>query len=311
MTDPAMIDAANVSLGQGSEIGLAIALAVMMFAVALSLRVSDFAFLRTHPKMFVGGVITQVLGLPLVTLALAALIAPTPSVALGMIVVACCPGGNVSNLFVMLARGNVAYSVALTGVSSALAFLVTPLSILFWASLYPPTAELIHQVDVDPLPFLVQVAAMLAVPLALGMLVRAKLPKLADRLQPIFQGLAILIIIALIAVGLQGNWAIVMATGLIIVPVAVIHNATAFSLGAASGRVLQLDPPSRRALTFEIGIQNSGLGLVILLAQFDGLGGAAAVTATWAIWHLVAGLSLATAFRVWNARRAASGSTAE
>lgn len=308
MPTETLIDETNIALGQGSEAGLAIALAVMMFAVALSLRVSDFAFLKTHPRMFVGGFATQVIALPILSLGLAALIAPTPSIALGMIVVACCPGGNVSNLFVMLARGNVAYSVALTGASSAMAFLVTPFSILFWASLYPPTADLIHQIDLDPLPFFAQIATMLAVPLALGMFVRARLPKLADRLQPVFQALAVLIILVLIFVGLRGNWPALMATGIVIVPIAIAHNALAFSLGATSGRVLRLDPPSRRALTFEIGIQNSGLGLVILLSQFDGLGGAAGVTAVWAIWHLVAGLALAGSFRAWNARRTQSGS---
>lgn len=311
MTDQALIDSTNVTLGQGSEIGLALGLAIMMFAVALSLRVSDFAFLKTHPRMFIGGFATQVLALPLMTLGLAALIAPTPSIALGMLVVACCPGGNVSNLFVMLARGNIAYSVALTGASSAMAFLVTPFSILFWASLYPPTATLIREIEVDALPFLIQVATLLAVPLAIGMMVRANLPRLADRIQPVFQGLAVLIILVLIVVGLQGNWPALVATGLVIVPVVILHNALAFGLGAASGRVLRLDPPSRRALTFEIGIQNSGLGLVILLSQFEGLGGAAGVTAIWAIWHLVAGLGLAGSFRVWNARRAASGSLAK
>ena len=308
MTDPALIDSTNVSLGQGSEIALALALAIMMFAVALTLRVSDFTFLKTHPKMFLGGVITQVLALPLASLALAALIAPTPSIALGMIVVACCPGGNVSNLFVMLARGNVAYSVALTAASSAMAFLVTPLSILFWASLYPPTAALIREIDVDTLPFLIQVAIMLGLPLAAGMLVRARLPALADRIQPVFQWLAVAIILVLIVVGLQANWGMLAAIGLVIIPIAILHNATAFSIGAASGRLLGIDPASRRALTFEIGIQNSGLGLVILLAQFDGLGGAASVTAVWAIWHLVSGLSLAGAVRVWNGRKPVSGS---
>lgn len=311
MADQALIDSTNITLGQGSEIGLAVALAVMMFAVALSLRVGDFAFLKTHPRMFVGGFLTQVVALPLLTLALAALIAPTPSIALGMIVVACCPGGNVSNLFVMLARGNVAFSVALTGASSAMAFLVTPFSILFWASLYPPTASLIQQIELDPLPFFVQIAVMLALPLALGMIVRARMPRLADRLQPVFQAIAIAIILVLIVVGLRGNWPAIAATGLVIIPVAILHNASAFGLGAVSGRLLRLDPPSRRALTFEIGIQNSGLGLVILLSQFQGLGGAAGVTAIWAIWHLVAGLSLAGGFRLWNHRRTASGSAAQ
>jgi BASS family bile acid:Na+ symporter len=300
MTDAAALDAIEVTLGGGSRIGLTISLAVMIFSVALTLKPADFAFLGQRPKMFFGGVLTQIVGLPLLSLGLAHILAPTPSIAFGMIVVACCPGGNVSNLMVFMARGNAAYSVSLTAASNALAFLVLPLSILFWTSLYPPTAALIRAIEIEILPFILQTAMALGLPLAIGMVLATVYPKVAARIQPVFYVLAIIILILLVGVGVVSNWSLILNSGHVIAPVAIIHNAAAFGLGALVGRLLQLTASSRRALTFEIGIQNAGLGLVILLTQFPTLGGAAAVTGFWSLWHLFAGLGLAAGFRLWD-----------
>lgn len=299
MTDAAAIDAIQVTVGQSSRVGLTISLAVMIFSVALTLKPADFAFLGRRPKMFLGGLSTQILGLPLMSIGLAHLLAPTPSVAFGMIVVACCPGGNVSNLLVLMARGNAAYSVSLTAASSALAFIVTPIAILGWSSLYPPTAELIRSVDVDMLPFILQTGMALGFPLAGGMVISSFYPKLAAIIQPVVYAISIAILIALVAVGIWSNWELLLASSHIIAPVAIIHNAAAFALGALMGRLLSLDDGSRRALAFEIGIQNAGLGLVIVLTQFPSLGGAAAVVGFWSLWHLAAGMMLAGGFRLW------------
>ena len=300
MTDPAALDAIQVSLNTETRFGLTISLAIMMFSVALTLKPQDFVFLGRNPKMFLGGVATQVLLLPLMSVGLAHIIAPTPSVAFGMIVVACCPGGNVSNLMVLMSRGNAAYSVSLTAASSALAFIITPVAILFWAGLYPPTAQLIRSIEIDTLGFILQTAMALGAPLAIGMLLSTFQPKLAQRIQPVFYAMAIAILVLLVVAGIVSNWEIIFSNGHIIAPVAIMHNASAFALGALAGRVMRLESPSRRALTFEIGIQNAGLGLVILLTQFPSLGGAAAVTGFWSLWHLFAGLALAGGFRLYD-----------
>lgn len=298
--DAAALDAIDVTVSASSRIGLTAALAVMIFSVSLTLKPGDFAFLGRQPKMFFGGLSAQIIALPLMSIGLAHLLAPTPSVAFGMIVVACCPGGNVSNLMVLMARGNAAYSVSLTAASSALAFLVTPIAIFGWASLYPPTAALIRTVEIEALPFILQTAMALGVPLAAGMLLSTFFPEIARRIQPVFYAMAIGILVLLVTVGLVSNWELILASSDVIAPVAIVHNAAAFALGALAGRLLSLAAASRRALTFEIGIQNAGLGLVILLTQFPTLGGAAAVTGFWSIWHLFAGLFLAGAFRLWD-----------
>lgn len=300
MTGAEALDSIQVTLSAGSRVGLTLGLAVMIFSVALTLKPDDFVFLAKRPKMFLGGVVAQIFGLPVMTLGLAHLLAPTPSVAFGMIVVACCPGGNVSNLMVLMSRGNAAYSVSLTAASNALAFLITPFAILGWASLYPPTAQLIRAIEFETLPFILQTAMALGVPLAIGMVLSTFQPRVAKRIQPVFYVMAIAILVLLVAIGVVSNWELILASGDIIAPVAILHNACAFALGALSGFALRLESKSRRALTFEIGIQNAGLGLVILLTQFPTLGGAAAVTGFWSIWHLFAGIGLAVAFRLWD-----------
>ncbi|MAZ91598.1 MAG: bile acid transporter [Maricaulis sp.] len=293
----AEIDSFRVIVDDQTRLAMAFILMGMMFTVALALNIEDFRAVRQQPVRVIGGVIAQILGLPLLTLGLVLILAPPASIALGMFVVASCPGGNVSNLLTHFARGNTAYSVSLTTISSVSAALATPVSILFWSSVYGPTAQLVQQLEISPMPFVTQTVTLLAVPLAAGMLVAARWPRLAARIRAVLMPLSLAGIGVLIVVGVVQNWTIILAIGAIIIPIAVIHNASAFGLGALSGRVLRLDAPSRRSLTFEVGIQNSGLGLIILLSQFDELGGAAAITGMWSIWHLVAGTGLIGLYR--------------
>ncbi|MGX6646881.1 bile acid:sodium symporter family protein [Maricaulaceae bacterium MS644] len=304
--DAAALDAARIDLAPGGSIILPIILAMIMFSVALNLRPGDFAFLKAQPARFAGAAAAQMLALPLMTLGLIHLINPIPSIALGMIVVACCPGGNVSNFFTHLARGDTALSVALTGTSSLAAALVTPVSILFWTSLYAPTAAIVDDIALSPVPFVVQTTVIMAIPLILGMIAALRFPVTAARVRPILMGAALIGILAMVLGGIASNLALLTATAGVVLGIVVIHNAAAFITGAAAGRLLGFSGPRRRALTFEVGLQNTGLGLVILLGQFEGLGGAAAIVGLWSIWHLFAGLGLAGAFRLYDARTAAA-----
>jgi BASS family bile acid:Na+ symporter len=154
--DVIALDSLRIVLDPIGQVGVALALMLVMFSVALGLRVDDFSFLRDKPLLFAGGVIAQVIVLPLVTFLIILAMRPAPSIALGMIVVACCPGGAVSNLLTYLSRGNVAASVALTATSSLLAAILTPASILFWSHAYAPTGALLRSLDVSPLLFLAQ-----------------------------------------------------------------------------------------------------------------------------------------------------------
>ena len=181
--DITALDSLRIVLDPIGQTGVALALMLVMFSVALGLRVDDFTFLRDKPLLFVGGVVAQVLVLPLATFFLILVMKPAASIALGMIVVAACPGGAVSNLLTYLSRGNVATSVALTTTSSLLAAVLTPTSIMFWSHAYEPTATLLESLDVSPMMFLAQTTFLLAVPLVLGMFVAAKAPDVAMRIR--------------------------------------------------------------------------------------------------------------------------------
>ena len=301
--DVTELDKLRIVLDPIGQAGVALALMLVMFSVALGLRVDDFQFLLNKTALFFGGVLAQVLLLPLITWLMVLLLAPPASVALGMIVVACCPGGAVSNLMTFLSRGNVAASVALTATSSLLAAVMTPASILFWSHSYEPTSTLLKTLDVSPYVFLIQTTILLALPLALGMILAAKAPDVAARIKRRSTILGTLVLAGVIIYGIAYFSEILVPALSVVGLVVLLHNAAAFATGAIVGLILSNLAATRRALTFEIGIQNSGLALVILLSQLQGPGGAAAVAALWGVWHLIAGGLIVVLFRTWDSKR--------
>jgi len=301
----AALDEIRIVLDPVGQAGIAGALILMMFGVALSLKPADFLFLRERPRLFFGGVAAQVIGLPLATFLIVAALGPPASIALGMIVVAACPGGSSSNLLTYLSRGNVALSVSLTAASSLLASVLTPISILFWSNLYAPTAALLDAIDFNAVSFLIQTTILLALPLALGMIIAWRAPQFAERFRRQIALAGAAMLGAVIVYGTIHFLPALFSALPLIAPIAIFHNACAFLVGAISGRLLGADGASRRALTFEIGIQNSGLAIVILLAQLEGLGGAAAIAAAWGVWHLIAGGTIVLFFRSLDRRKGA------
>lgn len=295
--DIARLDQLQISLDPMGQAGLAVALILMMFSIALGLSVQDFRLLREKPSLFFGGVVAQVIGLPLLTFLLVKALQPPASIALGMIVVACCPGGASSNLLTYLARGNVAYSVSLTTTSSLLAAVMTPASILFWSNAYAPTAKLLQSVDVSPAMFLTQTMVLLAIPLAVGMLVAVRAPGFAAWIRRKTTPAGVLVLGGVIVYGIFHFRDVLLPALPLLGGIAVVHNAAAFLLGFGTALALRAGKSARRALTFEVGIQNSGLAIVILLGQLKGQGGAAALAVIWGVWHLVAGALLAIVCR--------------
>jgi len=287
----------TLDLGQGSELGMALALAMMMFSVALGLRPAHFAAIKDRPRAYVAGVVAQLLALPLLTVVLVHLLNPLPSIALGMILVACCPGGNVSNMLVLLVNGNTALSVSLTATSSLAAAFITPVSILFWSSLYVPTANLLTEIEFDAVSFLIQTSIILALPLLLGMLLLKLNPQLAQTIRKPLVMLSTAALFGIIIVASVRYWEMFVLLGAMIIGIVALHNASAFLLGYFSARLASASMSERRTLTFEVGIQNSGLGIVILLTQMGGLGGTAAIAGLWGVWHILAGLVLVVIFR--------------
>lgn len=304
MADPS-IDAVLIQIDSTGQTILGLVLALIMFGVALDLRLSDFADVLRRPLAPLTGLVAQTLLLPAMTWAMTMIIQPQPSVALGMIIVGACPGGNLSNLITHMGRGNTALSVCMTGLSSVVAIVATPLNILLWASLNPATAALLRQVNIEAGPFLAQTILILGVPMVLGMALAHWAPRLASRLRRPFQILSWLVLILFIVATTIANGRYLLTFLADIIPLVVLHNAAALALGWLAAKAIRMNTPDTRAVTIEIGMQNSGLGLALILNQFDALGGAALIAAGWGIWHIVSGVLLATLWKRSDARSAA------
>lgn len=287
------IDELRLSFDSGGLFAINVALAFIMFGVALDLTVRDFVALARDPRAPVVGLVCQFLLLPALAFPLAIAVAPTPSMALGMILVASCPGGNVSNVITQLAGGRVTVSVGMTAVSTLAAMFTTPFNLAFWGSLDPRTNALLTEVALDPTQVAGNVAMVLAVPCLVGMAVARWAPGVAAWLRRPMRVLSIVFFVAVVAAAFGSNFdAFLIAIGTVALPVALL-NALALGLGYTAARLAGLPDGDRRAVAIEVGIQNSGLGLVLIFTFFDGLGGMAAVAAWWGIWHILAGLAVA------------------
>jgi BASS family bile acid:Na+ symporter len=274
-------------------------LGIVMFGVALDLRAEDFRRVLDRPRPVLIGLAGHYVVFPAFTFVLVLLIKPPPSVALGMMLVASCPAGNISNFLVHLARGNTALSVSISSASTVLAVVFTPLVLRFWGSMYAPTRAILRAVAVDPVEMFVTIFLLLGLPLAAGMYVQRRWPALTARLRVPMKRLSIGIFVAFLVLALAANWQyFVKYVGRVVFAV-FVHNALALTTGYWTAAAFGLPVRDRRAVSFEVGIQNSGLGLILVFTFFGGLGGAAIVAAWWGIWHVIAGLSLAT---FWSRR---------
>lgn len=264
-------------------------IAFIMFGVALELKFSDFGYLLKKPKAIFIGLISQLILLPLLTFLLILVLEPSPSMALGMMLVAACPGGNVSNFYTSLSNGNIALSISLTAITSSLAFLSTPLNFTFWANQYAPTASILRAVELDIVDVIITVIFILVIPLILGMWVNNKFPATTSRIAKPIKRLSILIFAAFVVGALSSNFDHFVNYIFNFLFVVFVHNALALSTGFSFARLMGLGQSETRSITIETGIQNSGLALVIIFEYFNGLGGMAIIAAWWGVWHLVSG----------------------
>ena len=279
---------------------LNLTLAVIMFGVALNITISDFSRIIKNPKSVLIGVLSQFILLPAFTFLLVTIIQPLPSIALGMFLVAACPGGNISNFMTHYAKGNAALSVSLTAISTLLAIVMTPLNFQLWSGLYGPTSNLINTISLSPLEMVKVISLLLGVPLILGMLVQNYSPKFALKTAPIFKIGSILFFIALIILALSKNIDIFKKYIHYVFIIVLVHNILALILGYSVASIAGLSKRNRRTLAIETGIQNSGLGLLLIFSFFNGLGGMAILAAFWGIWHIVSGLTIAI---FWSKKR--------
>ena len=298
------VDTISISFNANAMTVLRIVIATILFGIALDTRPEDFREAARRPKVIALGVGAQFLLLPAITFFLTIALGVRGSVALGMILVACCPPGNVSNIVTHQARGDVALSVSMTAVSNLLAIVLMPLNFAFWGSLHPTGAAMMRQIELDPVDMLIEVGMVIGVPFVAGFLLARLFPRLASRAGKIIGPLGFLALACLILVALLNNWALFVAYIGIVVIAVFFHDALALGLGYSIARLTRLPDASTRAMTFEVGIRNAGLGLLLVFSYFDGLGGMALVVAWWGIWDIIAALALAR----WWRRRVPAGS---
>ena len=273
---------------------LNVALAVVMFGVALGIKTADFKILLKQPKLVLVGLLSQFVLLPLLTFALVILIKPQPSIALGMMLVAACPGGNISNFMTHLAKGNTALSVSLTAFATFLAIFMTPFNFQFYGNLYEPTSQILKTVAIKPLELVKVVLMILGIPLVLGMLLRFQNETLAIKLSKLLKPLSIIVFVFIVIIGFSNNLDVFSNYVHHVIYIGIGHNLLAILLGFLVAKSFGLSLRNQKTLAIETGIQNSGLGLLLIFTFFNGLGGMAILAAFWGIWHIISGLLLAT-----------------
>lgn len=283
------IDALQLNLGGGGLMVMNISLCFIMFGVALELTIQDFKDLAKNPKSTVAGVFSQFLFLPAVTFLIVYLLEPPPSLALGMMMVAACPGGNISNFFSQLAGGNTALSVSMTAIATLLAIIATPLNFTFWASMYAPTELILQEVSLDIYEVFKIVVLILGIPLIFGMIVRHYRPDVAEKLTKGIKIFGIIFFGAFVLITFALNFENFLNYVQYVIGYVFIHNAFALFGGYGIAALLKLTLEDRKSIAIETGIQNSGLGLLLIFNFFDGLGGMALIAAWWGIWHIIMG----------------------
>jgi BASS family bile acid:Na+ symporter len=246
------------------------------------------------PRALAIGLVCLHLLFPAFTFLLIQAIRPVPSIALGMLLVSSCPAGHISNFFTHRARGNAALSVSISTLSTLGAIFLTPLNVAFWGSLDAPMSALLRSFSINPWHMLGDVAMLLGIPLAAGLAVSHRWPALARRVHGPMRVFSLGVFVVFVLGALAMNWDVFRAWARFVVVLVLVHNALALAGGYGVARLAGLAERDRRAVAFETGIQNSGLGLVLVFNFFGGLGGMAIVTAWWGIWHIVAGLTLST-----------------
>lgn len=294
---------------QGSNI-VSITIALIMFGVALELTPDDFKRLLNQPKSALVGIFSQFLLMPLLTFILVVSLSNyiTPTVGLGMILVAACPGGNISNFISSLARGNVALSVSLTAFSSIGGLILTPLNFAFWGNLYlkynlgTSNSSYVPPINIDIFSVFMTIVFIIGIPLFLGILFNTKFPKTTQRIVITVKRLSIIAFAAIVIAIFSANFSYFIKFIKYIFLLVLVHNALALFMGYYVAKAFKLNKMDRKTISIETGIQNSGLALALLFnpAIFPvdlPIGGMAFIAAWWGLWHILSGLTIAS---IWS-----------
>lgn len=303
-----VLDHVRLNFSPSGLFFLNIALAFIMFGVALDIKTEHFKDILKNPKSAIVGFISQTFLLPAFTFLLVLLLNPTPTVALGMILVAACPGGNISNFISSMAKGNIALSVSLTAISTMAAIFFTPFNFALWGNFYIDfynahgAANLVRPLEIDKIQMFQTVFILLGIPVLIGLFVAKKFPAITAKIKkPINQGSLLFFVLMVIAM-LSANFSQFTSYVHLVFIIVLLHNLLALSTGYFFSKVTKLSQTDQRTVAIETGIQNSGLALALMFnpkifpPEME-LGGMAIIAAWWGIWHIISGLTIAF---VWS-----------
>lgn len=266
-------------------------LGLVMFGMGLTLNLKDFQIVFSRPKDIIIGSLAQFTVMPLLAWGLTRLFQLDEALALGVVLVGCCPGGTASNVITYLAKGDLALSVGMTGVSTLLAPFLTPL--LTWALAG-------KSVEVDVVSMFLSILWVVILPIVMGLLVKWLWPKFTENTIDYLPALSSIAIAFIVAIIIAANADKLLAGGLVIVQVVMLHNICGLGLGYVTGRLLGLSEPKKRAISIEVGMQNSGLASSLATIHFAAYPLATIPGAIFSVWHNMSGAAVAYLYRRKN-----------
>lgn len=299
------IDTVVIRFNDSSVFWLNICVAFIMFGVALDMSWGDFKRVFKSPKIPFIGLLSQYVILSLITVALIYIFRPAPSFAMGMMLLAACPGGSVSNYMVHFSKGNTALSVVLTSITTLGAIFTTPLIFTILVEFFPYTSDFIKDIKVDPWAMIQSILILTILPLSLGMGLKAVFPKFIQFIKRPISTLSMIIFFGFVLVAVISNRENLAQYLGCVFGIITLHNLLALLGGYGFARLMGLSNENAKAVAIETAIQNTALGLAITFQFFDGLGGMTMVLAWWGIWHLISGFFFAAVWRRLSLRKSA------
>lgn len=287
------IDAIRINFNPDQLFVLNVCLGFLMFGVALDLKKENFLYIFKHPRIAFIGMSSQFIILPVLSVILILILKPPTSIALGMILVASCPGGNVSNFAVHLSKANAALSVLLTSISTLAAIVVTPFYFRYLSIFIPGTEVYAQELHVNPQDMAGTIIRLIVVPLILGMWINSRFEDFTQKIKKPVRILSMIIFLSFVVFAIYGNFENIKNYLHLVFFLVLVHNLMGLSAGYYWAKLFRLPNTDAQAISLETGIQNSGLGLILIFNFFNGLGGMAMVAAWWGVWHLISAFSLA------------------
>lgn len=291
------IDQLNVEIGGGFQLVLKVVIALFLFGIALDVRLDELGSVVRRPLPIVVGLIAQFVVMPALTVLLTLALDVRGSVAIGMILVVCCPAGNLSNIFTYRARGDVALSISLTTASNIVALLITPIAVAFWTGMNSSADQLMRDVSIDPWEMVLEIALLIGLPFAAGLFVAWRFPAFAERARPYVEPGALIMLLTVVVLALAGQLTTFRDYVGVVALAITLQNGLSLLVGYVTGRGLRLPVAGVRAMTFELGVRNTGLAIVLALGFFGDLGGVVVVAALWGLWDATTGLLLSSWWR--------------